>query len=142
MVQDGKLRLEDTIEQYLPADLSLPEELRSITLVQVATHTAGLPRLPGNLDLSSTNAANPYIRYTSKELHDYLRRAKPDNSPGKKSSYSNLGAGLLGHILELRAGVPYEQLLRDARSRRERQCGCQLGFRSAGASGCAPLLRA
>jgi len=113
MVQEGKLQLEDTIGKHLPAELTLPAELRSITLVQLATHTSGLPRLPSNLDLSPANAANPYAQYTSKELYDYLRTAILDRLPGKKSAYSNLGAALLGHILEPRAGIPLERLLRD-----------------------------
>ena len=30
-----------------------------------------------------------------------------------KANYFNLGVGLLGHILSLKAGIPYEQLVRD-----------------------------
>lgn len=114
MVHDGKLRLEDTIEKSLPPDVELPVALRPITLVQLATHTAGFPRLPDNLDLSDANAANPYSHYTSKELYEYLRVAKLSHPPGRKSDYSNLGAGVLGHILELRAGKSYEQLVHES----------------------------
>lgn len=112
-VADGKLSLDDPIRKYLPAEVTLPTEVQGITLKQLATHTAGLPRLPSNLDLSEANAANPYLRYTTKELYEYLKTAKLDGVPGAKSAYSNLGVGLLGHILELRAGVSYEQLLRE-----------------------------
>jgi D-alanyl-D-alanine-carboxypeptidase/D-alanyl-D-alanine-endopeptidase len=113
LVNDGKLRLDDTLAELLPAEVTLPEELRPITLGELATHTAGLPRLPANLDLAKVNAANPYVGYTSRELYEYLRTARLDQPPGKKSAYSNLGVGLLGHLLELRAGVPYEQLVRE-----------------------------
>jgi serine-type D-Ala-D-Ala carboxypeptidase/endopeptidase len=111
LVNDGKLKLDDRIGKLLPAEVSLPAELQPITLVQLATHTAGLPRLPANL--ATTNLANPYACYTSKELYAYLGAAKLDRPPGRKHAYSNLGVGLLGHILELRAGVPYEQLVRE-----------------------------
>ena len=114
MVTDGTLRLEDTIERSLPPGGELPLALRPVTLVQLATHTAGLPRLPENLHLSDARADNPYIRYGSKELYEYLRTAKLSHAPGRKSDYSNLGAGLLGHILELRAGKSYEQLVRES----------------------------
>lgn len=110
---DGKLKLDDTLAERLPAKVTLPEALRPITLVQLATHTSGLARLPGNLDLSDANATDPYVRYTSKELYEYLQTARLDSPPGKKSTYSNLGVGLLGHILELRAEIPYEELLRE-----------------------------
>jgi len=113
MVQNGTLRLDDPIEKHLPSEVKLPVELRPITLVQLATHTAGLPRLPENLELSDANAANPYARYTTDDLYQYLRIASLDRPPGRKSEYSNLGAGLLGHILELKAGTLYEQLLRE-----------------------------
>lgn len=113
MVNEGKLKLDDTLGSLLPAEVKLPPDLAAITLRQLATHTAGLPRLPANLDLSAAHAANPYVAYTTNELYAYLRTAKLENPPGKKSTYSNLGVGLLGHLLELKAGVPYEQLLRE-----------------------------
>jgi CubicO group peptidase (beta-lactamase class C family) len=113
MGNEGKLKLDDPIGKLLPPEVALPAELQPITLRQLATHTAGLPRLPGNLDLSATHAANPYAGYTSKELYDCLRTAKLESPPGKKSEYSNLGVGLLGHLLELKAGIAYERLLRE-----------------------------
>lgn len=113
MVNEGKLKLDDPIAKLLPSEVVLPADLLPITLRQLATHTAGLPRLPSNLDLSATNALNPYAAYTTNELYAYLRAAQLESPPGKKSTYSNLGVGLLGHLLELKAGLPYEQLLRE-----------------------------
>lgn len=113
MVQAGKVQLSDPITKYLPAEVKLPEELRPITLAQLATHTSGLPRLPDNLDLSPARAANPYAPYTRRELYAYLTTAKLTHPPGEKSVYSNLGVGLLGHLLALRAGRPYAELVRD-----------------------------
>jgi CubicO group peptidase (beta-lactamase class C family) len=113
MAQAGRLALDDTLEQHLPGDVTLPAGLRSITLLQLATHTAGLPRLPANLDLSEANAANPYRPYTAAKLYEYLRVAKLDHPPGQRWDYSNLGVGLLGHLLERRAGMSYERLVRE-----------------------------
>ena len=38
-------------------------------------------------------------------------RASVGFPPGTGAAYSNLGAGLLGHVLALRAGLPYDELL-------------------------------
>ena len=35
------------------------------------------------------------------------------SEPGIKANYSDIGMGLLGHILSIRAGVPYPQLVKD-----------------------------
>src|SRR6185436_7897530 len=73
---------------------------RSIRLVELATHTSGLPRLPGNL--RPKDAANPYADYGSAALYEFLAEfalpARADPTP----VYSNLGFGLLGHALALR----------------------------------------
>lgn len=111
---DGAVRLDDTLRQRLPAEVTLPPNLEPLTLLQLATHTAGLPRLPDNLDLSPKNAANPYAHYTATNLYQYLAQARLKHPPGKVAEYSNVGFGLLGHLLTLRAGKPYEQLVTEA----------------------------
>ena len=50
MVQRGEVALADPVAKYLPADVKVPERGgRVITLVDLSTHTSGLPRLPSNL---------------------------------------------------------------------------------------------
>jgi len=46
MVEEGLLALDDPVQRYLPAGVELPVRGRPITLADLATHTAGLPRLP------------------------------------------------------------------------------------------------
>jgi D-alanyl-D-alanine-carboxypeptidase/D-alanyl-D-alanine-endopeptidase len=70
-----------------------------------------LPRVPDNLKL--TNLENPYANYTVDDLYSFLNGYKLTRSPGEKSEYSNLGQGLLGHLLALQAHSTYEQLLSD-----------------------------
>src|SRR5690606_8099411 len=49
MVRRGEVALEDPVAKYLPADVKMPERGgRQITLIDLATHTSGLPRMPGN----------------------------------------------------------------------------------------------
>lgn len=84
---------------------------RPITLQDLATHVSGLPRMPENLQI--TNTANPHPDYTVDQLYAFLDGHKLARAPGAKKEYSNLGVGLLGHVLALDAEQTYEQLLRD-----------------------------
>lgn len=85
-----------------------------ITLQQLASHTSGLPRLPENILPSMRQAFdNPYKQYDVELLERYLKKELIlEYEPGSQSAYSNLGAGLLGHILSRRMGSSYPDLLR------------------------------
>ena len=111
---DGKVKLTDTLRASLPEKVVLAQALEPVTLLHLATHTSGLPRLPGNLDTSAANLANPYAKYDAGQLYQFLATAKPNNPPGKLMDYSNVGFALLGHVLTLKAGQPYEDLVRGA----------------------------
>lgn len=49
LVNQGVLHWNDTLAQLLPADTPLSDDARKITLLQLATHTSGLPRQPMDL---------------------------------------------------------------------------------------------
>ena len=105
----------EPLEALLPKGTKLPEhEGQKISLVDLATHTSGLPRLP---DLGGGDASNPYAHYDAARLYAFLARYTLPLPPGKIYDYSNLGAGLLGHALSLRAGIPYERLVVDGIAR-------------------------
>jgi CubicO group peptidase (beta-lactamase class C family) len=55
---------------------------------------------------------NPYADYTVAQLYEFLAGYQLPRDPGAAYDYSNLGAGLLGHALALRAGMDYETLVR------------------------------
>ncbi len=110
-VRLGKVTLNDTIRQTLGKDIQLAKDLDSITLLQLATHTSGLPRLPVNLDSTIKNEADPYANYTAQDLIASLSSTELDAKPGTSSEYSNLGMGLLGHLLSERARRPYAELV-------------------------------
>lgn len=105
-----EMALDDPIARYLPEKVKAPEyEGTPITLLHLATHTSGLPRLPENFQ--PKDPVNPYADYTVEQLYDALSGSRLPRKPGEKSDYSNLGMGLLGHLLARRAGKTYEALL-------------------------------
>jgi D-alanyl-D-alanine-carboxypeptidase/D-alanyl-D-alanine-endopeptidase len=110
MVLRGEVAADDPAAKYLPAGVRMPDfEGAPITLLDLATYTSGLPRMPSNFAPKDPN--NPYVDYTAERLYDYLSNHKLGFKPGKHYEYANLGFGLLGHILELRAGKSYEELV-------------------------------
>jgi serine-type D-Ala-D-Ala carboxypeptidase/endopeptidase len=46
-------------------------------------------------------------------LYQRLANTTLLSKPGTKFLYSDFGSGLLGHILSLKEGVPYEQIVKD-----------------------------
>jgi len=111
MVQRGEVSLDDPVSKYLPASVKMPERNgRVITLVDLATHTSGLPRLPSNL--RPKDPANPYADYSADQLYQFLSGYQLTRDIGSQYEYSNLGGGLLGYVLARRAGMDYEALVR------------------------------
>lgn len=110
MVRTGDVALDDPVAKYLPATVTVPARNgRQITLLDLATQSSGLPRLPTNL--APKDPANPYADYTAAQLYDFLRGYQLPRDPGARYEYSNLGFALLGHALALRAGKPWEQVV-------------------------------
>lgn len=107
LVVDKKLNLTDNINTFYPFPF---KDNMVLSIVNLANHTSGLPRLPKNLDL--TNGINPYKNYGKKEIETYLKDLLIlDNEPSKTFSYSNLGAGLLGYTLGLSQKTSFQNLL-------------------------------
>jgi len=83
---------------------------KAITLLDLSTHSSGLPRIPRNLN--PKDPANPYADYRVDDLYQFLSSYELPRDAGSEVEYSNLGGGLLGHILAHRAGTDYETLVR------------------------------
>jgi CubicO group peptidase (beta-lactamase class C family) len=109
-VRLGEVKYGDAIERYLPDGISVPTENgHSITLEQLSTQTSGLPRMPDNFKPS--DVANPYADYTPELLYEFLAQAELERGIGEGYGYSNVGVGLLGHLLSRAAGISYEDLV-------------------------------
>jgi serine-type D-Ala-D-Ala carboxypeptidase/endopeptidase len=112
MVLKGEVSLDDPVQRFLPASVRVPSRAgKAITLLDLATASSGLPPLPSNF--APKDPGNPYADYSVAQLYEFLSAHTLKRAPGERYEYSNLGMGLLGHALALRAGKPYETLLRE-----------------------------
>ena len=111
LVQEGKVRLDDQAQKYLPATVHLPTRNgKAITLGNLAMQNSGLPRMPSNF--KPADPANPYADYTVQQMYEFLSSYQLTRDPGAEFEYSNLGVGLLGHILSRVTGSSYEEMER------------------------------
>jgi serine-type D-Ala-D-Ala carboxypeptidase/endopeptidase len=115
LAEHGIVGLDDPLARYLPASASVPTyNGREITLGDLSSHTAGLPRNPkGMLRRWLGDRHNPFAALTVEEVHEGLGRTRLRRRPGERARYSNLGVGLLGQALERAAGQPFERLVRE-----------------------------
>jgi CubicO group peptidase (beta-lactamase class C family) len=113
LVEQGKVRLSDPVEKYLPEVGKLQNRFAGsppITLVQLATHTSGLDREPD--DEQMLYIKGPVSEW-EKKLLATIPRTSFIHEPGTRYSYSNVGYAILGAALGRAAGVPYVEYVRE-----------------------------
>ena len=108
LVSQGVVRLGDPVAMYVPVGKVDRSGPRPMTLLDLATHRSGLPRLPPWMNAGSSD---PYADYGVKDLEKYLAGSSLQVPVDVKFLYSNLGYSLLGYALGRAAGVGYEALL-------------------------------
>lgn len=107
LAERGLLEWSDPLASRMPPGTDVPET--PITLGQIAGHTSGLP---GDAPtLRRKHGDYPILAFTHFELYRSLAEAELQFEPGTAWGYSNFGYGVLGHVLELATGLPYETLL-------------------------------
>lgn len=104
LVDEGVVGLEDRVSRFLP---QIAEQ--DITLLELATHRSGLPALPTNL--VPRQQSDPYAEYRAEDLNRFLAEYRQTGTE-KSYQYGNLDVGLLGYVLAVRTGVPYEALVK------------------------------
>lgn len=109
MVVDGSVRLTDTLQQHLPGTTVPRSGARQITLLSLATHSAGLPREIGDPPDGTVAFTWPTRTVRGSWLSTY---ALPW-APGSVAAYSNVGFDLLADALTSVAGRDYGALLYD-----------------------------
>jgi len=107
MVERDRVSYDTTIGELLGNDFEFANgAIADITLLQLATHTSGLPRLPSNL--APTDQLDPYEQYDEAALLQGVAAARDKQPLGHHYAYSNFGVGLLGYLLGRVHGGGYE----------------------------------
>lgn len=100
-VLQGKMKLNDPVIKYLPTTINKQgEAIDQVTLLDLATHTAALPKV-----------ATPVANQSPQAFLQYFNTWKPSKPIGKTFLYSNIGVGLIGYALEGASDTSYENLL-------------------------------
>lgn len=108
-VEEGRIRLEATISDYLP--WYRRDTGQRITIEQLLHHTSGLPPDFDAPEFSQSEAASRH--YEPEAFAQEHCQQNLSAEPGTKWQYSNCGYDLLGLILERVTGRPYGDLLRE-----------------------------
>jgi D-alanyl-D-alanine-carboxypeptidase/D-alanyl-D-alanine-endopeptidase len=110
MIRRRELALTDPVATHLPTGVTIPQRNgRSITLLDLATHTSGLPPAPRDFPPLTDPAA---ATYSVQQVYQFLSTYELPRDIGSQWEYGNLDMALLGHALAQRAGTDYESLIR------------------------------
>ena len=116
LIQQGKLKLEDTIGELLAIDLKKINP--NITVEQLLTHTSGIPDyfdesvMENYADLWE-DFPNYKVR-TSADLLPLFIDKEMMYPPGEKFQYNNTGFVILGLIIEVATKIPFDTYLQRA----------------------------
>jgi CubicO group peptidase (beta-lactamase class C family) len=116
LVDEGKLRLDDPVEKYLPEfrgqmvvaekdkdHVVLKKPAHAITVRNILSHTSGLVgRSPLERELDLLSLREGVITYGLSPLQF---------EPGSKYEYCNPGINTAGRLVEVLSGMPYEDFL-------------------------------
>lgn len=109
MIERGELKLDEPLQSLLPPGTVLPANA-SITLVDLVTHTSGLPALPPRFK-PRAGLANPYADLDADVIYGGLEAVKP--AAPARYAYSNWAFMILSDAAARRAGKPFDVLLRE-----------------------------
>lgn len=108
LVEQGKVRLDGKVSDYLPAYRKDIGE--KVTIHQLLNHTSGIPSYTGLPGFFNDVSRNPFT------VDDFIKKYASNNldfEPGNKFSYNNSGYFLLGAIVEKVTGQAYEKALKE-----------------------------
>ncbi|MFN8356481.1 MAG: serine hydrolase [Spirosomataceae bacterium] len=108
LVQKGLIKLDNKLEDYLPAFKNKPAA--KVTIRQLLSHTSGMPNYDVIKDFF------PRISRQSFTREEYINVYKDSTlafEPGTRYMYSSWGYFTLGYIIEKVTGKSYEQVMKE-----------------------------
>ena len=115
LAEEGKLNINDPVEKHLPefknlwllekqtkTERILKRPSRKITLLDVATHTAGIG-----------NASEPRPHSTLAELVSLISQQPLQFEPGSKWKYSTSGTHVAGRVVEVVSGQSFQSFVQE-----------------------------
>ena len=104
LAQDGKLRLDQTIDQFFP---QFPAYAKSITIRHLLTHTGGLWDYEDLIPASQKTAFKDAeaVKFSSTHPTPYF-------ASGSKFQYSNTGYAALAEIVRIASGMRFAEFLK------------------------------
>lgn len=112
LMEEGKLALNDPVEKYLPEFAAARKTGGSphpITIHHLLTHTSGLPpNRPPEIEEITIRRDR-----TLSEVVALLSKQGPEFEPGSRFRYSSGGFAILGRIIEVVSGRPFERFIEE-----------------------------
>ena len=107
LAADGIVKLTDPVSKYSP-EFAGPSNGSPIRLIDLATHSSGLPR---EVPRQQGPADNPFATVTREAYANWMKANAPLFPPGSAALYSNFGFDVLAAALSAAGGKPYPDLL-------------------------------
>ncbi|SBV93091.1 Beta-lactamase family protein [uncultured Alphaproteobacteria bacterium] len=104
LIEEGKLAEDAPLSRFVPEQVRGDE----ITVRHLLTHTSGLPEMLG-LEPFASNMAHPW---TPREIAAVIAKQPLDFAPGSAQRYSNSNYLMLGRIVEIVTGEPFDREIR------------------------------
>lgn len=106
LVDDGKVRLDGPVSDYLPEFTMADERYKDITVRMLLNHSSGLPGTVGPNSFGFAYHADFY-----KDVLDILSKSNLKHRPGEMAIYCNDGFTLAEMIVARVADMPYEKFV-------------------------------
>jgi CubicO group peptidase (beta-lactamase class C family) len=110
LVESGQMHWSDTVGKIFP-DASVSTEWKGVTLKQLLTDTAGAPASFPRAVWRERPALGPECTQARREAVLKVLSQKPENPPGKKFEYSNVGYVIAAAMAEKVTGATWEDLV-------------------------------